>query len=388
MSVAIITIAAIAVVAVLAFLALRPRKRPPAAAPAPPRPAARPAAPAQATTIGPEPPQPVPEDNPDTLPPLLAELTEMDRIRLLRADELPTMRQQAIVARLRSIPQPSRVLQQMVSPTFLARASSSELGELVLGEPAVAARVVAAVNSPMYGLQKPVAGIGQAVTFLGLTSVRNICLRYLLDRSFQADDPALRRHFDTLWRASAVAGELCLVLAQKLRLPDGGSMATHVVLSFLGQLAIASLLRSQGLPMGVGLDMASRTLAEQEQLGLSASEVGFLLMREWELPAAIIDEVRAIDRMLVTPAGELAPEQGARLALCYLSARLGERLVQGQIARIADVDPATDPGPDFHCLRSHLAQPALVRLGEHLQSPDVVRLLDRLGASVGSQEPA
>lgn len=385
MSTAFVVLAAIAVVAILAFFALRPRGRAPATAPAPRNPATR-KAPAAATPGGVAPPaEPVPDDSPDTLPPVLAELTEIDRIRLLRADDLPTLRQQALVARLRTIPQPSRVLQQMVSPAFLARASSSELGELVLGEPAVAARVVAAVNSPLYGLQKPVASIGQAVTFLGLTSVRNICLRYLLDTSFQADDPALRSHFDTLWRASAVAGELCQVLAQKLRLPDGGSMATHVVLSFLGQLAIASLLRSQGLSMGVGQDMASRTLSEQEQLGLSASEVGFLLMREWELPTPIIDKVRAIDRMLVTPASELAAPQGPRLALCYLSARLGERLVQGQIARITDFDPATDAGPDFHCLRSHLAQPELARLTEHLHSPEVARLLDRLGATTGMQ---
>lgn len=50
--------------------------------------------------------------------------------------------------------------------------------------------MLAAVNSPAYGLGRPVAGVGQAVTFMGLNSVRAICMQYALMQAFQADCPA------------------------------------------------------------------------------------------------------------------------------------------------------------------------------------------------------
>ena len=76
-------------------------------------------------------------------------------------------------------------MQQLLSPEFVARASSTELSELVMAEPLIAAKVLSTVNSPFYALQKPVTNIGQAVTFLGINTVRSICLQYMLAEAFK-----------------------------------------------------------------------------------------------------------------------------------------------------------------------------------------------------------
>ena len=55
----------------------------------------------------------------------------------------------------------------------------------------LAARVLRAVNSPFYGLPQPVTSIVQAVTYLGLTTVRITCLRYIFIAAFKTTD--LRR---------------------------------------------------------------------------------------------------------------------------------------------------------------------------------------------------
>ncbi len=387
------------VVALLAFLFLRPRRAdPPAARPAArtqPAPAPEAARPAAAT------PQPAPaakapvadrapqlSDTPPfahaapaaTMPAPLAALAESQQLRLMRAEQIPPLRYRALIEQLQQIPQPSKVLQRLVSPEFLARASSAELSDLVMGEPVVAARVVAAVNAPMYGLRQPVASIGQAITFLGLNSVRAICLQYLMDDSFKSSDPVLRKHFDELWRASAVASEMCLLLAQKLRWPDGGTLATQLVLSFLGQFAAVALMRQAGHAVVPGQGLFQRTQAEQEQLGLCASEIGFLMMQEWKLPPAIIDEVRGIDQILVTPAQALEPRLGARLALCYLCARLGEHMVHRRPGELSNFDLRREDSIEFHCLRGHLEQPALAGLMDILHAPDMLRELERLSS--------
>ena len=130
-----------------------------------------------------------------------------------------------------------------------------------------------------------------------------------------------------------------------------------------------------------GGSLLDRTRAAQDALGLGPSEIGALLLQEWGLPAAIVDEVRSIDRLLVTAAGELPAASSQRLAVAHLCARLGEHLAAGgpatagSLAGLAAGQAQAEDG--FH-LRAHLAAPALARLPEHLQTSDLAQALHQL----------
>ncbi len=297
-------------------------------------------------------------------------------------DSLAADRRQALVVAVRRIPRPPAALHQLLSPQFLERASSNALSELITSEAQIAAKVLATVNAPYYGLQRPVAGIGQAVTFLGLNTVRSICLQYLLDDSFAPTNARLKRAYADIWGASALASELCTRVAAKLGLADASALVAQVLLSFLGHLATATLLAEQDADSGpAGSSLLDRTRAAQARLGLGAAEIGALLLQEWGLPATIVNEVRAIDRLLVTPVGALPAAQGSRLAVAHLCARLGEQLAAGGgasaggLAALAAAQAQADDG--FH-LHGHLAAPALARLPEHLQAADLVQALQTL----------
>jgi HD-like signal output (HDOD) protein len=297
-------------------------------------------------------------------------------------DDLPTERQQALLAELRQIPRPPLSLYKLVSQEYLNAATSIEIGDLIMGEALIAAKVLAQVNSPFYGLRTPVTSIGQAVTFLGLNAVRSVCVQYMLHESFNASNPERKEIFDTLLGASALAGELFHRLAQRLELPEQGSLATQLVLSFLGHLAAVSLMPSDRSLWVAQNGLLERASAEQAQLGLSAAELGALLMQEWSLPANLIDEVKDIDRVLVTPAEAIETKRSRALALCYLCARLGERLSLGSLEDLAAFDPDADSSVEFFHLRSHLDSPRLARLAEFLQAPDMVRSVKKMQAAI------
>lgn len=315
-------------------------------------------------------------------PALLLPPEALGSFQWLAHESLAADRRQALVAAVRRIPRPPAALHQLLSPQFLDRASSNELSELITGEAQIAAKVLATVNAPYYGLKRPVAGIGQAVTFLGLNTVRSICLQYLLDDSFKPTDARLKRAYGEIWNASALASELCTRLSGKLGLPDGGALVAQVLLSFLGHLATATLLAAQDADAApAGGSLLDRTRDAQARLGLGPSEIGALLLQEWGLPAAIADDVRAIDRLLVTAAGDLPTQDSSRLAVAHLCARLGEHLAAGgpatagSLAGLAAGQAMAEDG--FH-LRAHLAAPALARLPEHLQAADLAQALQAL----------
>jgi len=312
----------------------------------------------------------------EAMPPALAEWLQRS------ATELVPAQMAAMVRRIGVIPRPPQSLHQLVSPEFLAEASAAKLGTLVMAEPQIAAKVLAGANSPFYALPKPLSSISQAITYLGINTVRSICLRYLLDQSFKEASPQHKHYFDQLSNASAFASELCFKLAQWLQMPDSGALVTQVVLSFLGQQAAASLLPPARVRDFASQGFLERAKIERAELGLCAADMGDLLMRAWALPPNVSDEVRDIDRVLTTPAQAFKAQRGARLALCYLSARLGERLASGELRDFAAFDLAAEQSPEFFFMRQHLADPELARLPEFLGAPELLAAARRMTDSV------
>ena len=308
---------------------------------------------------------PAPAAPAEPVPPELAALVWR------READLEAPRRATLLATVSGIPRPPGSLQQLLSPEFVARAGSTELSELVMAEPLIAAKVLGTVNAPFYGLHRPVNGVGQAVTFLGMNTVRNICLQYMLAEAFKPRLASSQRVFDEIWKASAIASELSVRLSKALNLPDQGGLATQVVLGFVGHLATASLMPPEALDSWLSRHRVDRTAHEQTVMDLSASEIGGLLLQSWVLPDALVADVGDISRLLVTPVASIDSARVPRLALSYLCSRLGERLALGQLPSLADYDATQDLGPDTHHLRSCLAHPALTGLNAALQAPEL-----------------
>jgi HD-like signal output (HDOD) protein len=315
------------------------------------------------------------------LAPLPAELTAY---RPIRAEQLDGSSKQALIKLFQNIPRPPRLLHRLLSPEFVAEASTSELSDMIVAEPLLAVQLLKTINSPMYGLRTPVARIDQAIKLLGLADVRGLCLRYLMVDAFKADSPERQQLLDATWQSSALASEITLRLAQGLGYVDPGGLVSQTVLTFLGRLATVS-----GMPRGLlakvpARGMLERSAAEQSLLGLSSAEIGRLLMHEWELPQAISDEAAEVDAVLFAPYAAWEPVRASRLALSYLAVRLGERLAYDPAMQLEDFDLLSDPDPEMHQLRGYLDHPAFAGVCGELAKPSFLAAVRRTREALGS----
>ena len=299
-------------------------------------------------------------------------LAELDALDWIRAETLPDRQREAVAAVFKHVPRPPRLLQQLVSPEFVNNASMDELADLIGSEPLVATRVLATANSAIFGPSSPVKGLHQAISTLGLITLRILCLQYLMIRSFKADSPERQTLLTNLWNASTLASELCPKLARAIGRPDPSRLGTLVVLSFLGRLA-ANATMPRGLlstiPVGSFLE---RSRNEQAALGLSAAEIGGLLMHAWDLPDSLVNDVRRVDPTLV----ERAPDLD--LALCYVCARLGEKLASGELRSLSGFDLAHDASADFHHVQSRLSRPEWAAMAAALREPALCESIDTM----------
>ncbi len=277
--------------------------------------------------------------------------------RWRRADELEAPVLQLLTRRLRAIGRPPHALYRLMSPQTLAQASSRELSELARTEPLLAARVLGIVNSAFYGLRQPVASLGHAITYLGLNAFRGLCLQYAMEQTFTPTSREQALLFDEIWRACALAVTQCAQMAQRLGLPEPAALVSEMVLYFVGQIAVCLLAPPAGVVALHAGELPQRLRAEQELIGINAAEVGALMLRAWELPPALVDAVRDIDRVFDTPAAAFAPERAARLAVCHLSARLAEDSLAQRSQPLDEM--LQGPRAELFHLRGYLALPQL-----------------------------
>lgn len=293
-----------------------------------------------------------------------------------RASDWPAARQRELLAQLVAVPRPPRLLDQLLSSEFINQASARQLADLVAGEPLLAARVLKAVNAPFYGLPQPVHSIAQAVTFLGLTSVRITCLRYIFITAFQTSDARRQQAIDQVWRASALASELVQRAAASLSLADAGRWSSAVLLSFLGRLVVLASAPPEQLPALCSPDPVARAEAEQDLLGLCAAEVGRLRLSDWGLPPTVVGDAVDLEWLLFEPVGWPGDGRGHALVLSALCVRLSERAV-APVPGGPAFDFDTEPAHDIACLRARLDVAQRQAVWAWLATPAVQALLVR-----------
>ncbi len=189
---------------------------------------------------------------------------------------------------------------------------------------------------------------------------------------------------DSVWEAGRMAAELCALLAPRLGFTDTGTLGTQTILSFLGDLAVPSLLGNEAGAIRE-LDLVERLRFEQEQLGASSVLLGTIVIRAWGLPPPIVDAVAAAGRIVVTPVGQSDPAQAPRSALIYACARIGEAIARQRVERAEEIELRNTGAPELHHLQGYLRLPQLARLPELLHAPDVRLALARMIAAVHNE---
>jgi HD-like signal output (HDOD) protein len=169
--------------------------------------------------------------------------------------------------------------------------SMKDLAKLIEGDMAISAKVLQLVNSAFFGLPQRVAGVQQAVSYLGANMIRRVLLSVETFSMFDEEKAAGPFSLEALQaHSNVVAAVASKLLTDPIRsadafmagmLHDVGKLilAVHVPEHFKRAMALG---RERNLPLYV---------AEQELFGVTHGEVGAYLLGMWGLPYAIVEAV-------------------------------------------------------------------------------------------------
>ena len=196
-----------------------------------------------------------------------------------------------IVGRLASLPSSSTTYPKLVNVMAQSSASIEQISAVIVTDPALSAKLLQVVNSAFFGLPFKVASVPQAVSYLGLTSLRALVL---LSTVFAAADrcPTVAGFSPSrLQRHSLLCARLARALVADQHSRDDAF--TGGLLHDIGMLALAVGMNKRYALALRHAERSGRPLAEVETsfLGTSHVAVGAYLADVWGLPEVVIDAI-------------------------------------------------------------------------------------------------
>ena len=196
-----------------------------------------------------------------------------------------------IVGRLATLPSSSTTYPKLVNVMAQSSASIDQISAVIATDPALSAKLLQVVNSAFFGLPFKVASVPQAVSYLGLTSLRALVL---LSTVFAAADscPTVDGFSPSrLQRHSLLCARLSRALVQEQYSRDDAF--TGGLLHDIGMLALAVGMNKRYALALRHAQRSGRPLAEVETsfLGTSHVAVGAYLADVWGLPGVVVEAI-------------------------------------------------------------------------------------------------
>lgn len=177
------------------------------------------------------------------------------------------------------------VLEAISNPSPDPRA----LTDVVVSDPALSARVLRTVNSPVCALRHPMASVFRAVLYLGHQEVRSIVWRASFAEAAGDLPGTAGEMLDAMWRHSFAVSRVAYALGRALGVPQPDAIATAALLHDAGKLVVIAMEPEKAAmiyrPPRFG--SAVQLHNEWEMVGVGHGVLGGEVVRAWGLPAEV-----------------------------------------------------------------------------------------------------
>lgn len=200
------------------------------------------------------------------------------------------------------LPTPPGVVVRLLEVTSRENVTTVEIADVIGADPGLTGKIIRFINSPMAGLAREVTSLHQAVTLLGIRTVKIMALSF----SMLGHRPKIAcAGFDQ--QRFYLGSFACAVAAKQLSVATkiGVSQEAYVagLLSQIGLSALASAIPDEYGKILAAATKAPRSLPELERaaLGTTYAEVGAHLLRSWGMPESLCSAVESFRSVDETP---------------------------------------------------------------------------------------
>jgi putative nucleotidyltransferase with HDIG domain len=191
------------------------------------------------------------------------------------------------------LPTAPTILPKLLTALANPNVNVDEVVNLVVHEPALAAKVLKLCNSALFAGAEPTAHVSDAVYRIGFYNVYRLVVAACGEHTLDVAKPEWGVDIRGLWKHSVVTGLAAELLAGACG-EDEGVLFTAGLLHDFGKLIFAGALRSAygSLTSGTHGNPAALLEVERQHCHIEHAELGGALLERWNFPVAVVSAVR------------------------------------------------------------------------------------------------
>ena len=187
-----------------------------------------------------------------------------------------------------SIPSMPKILIEVQRICADENGEISDLATLIATDIGLSSAILKTINSPLYGMNRAISDISQAVMLLGMGSVSTLIAGILIKQSFQGE-AAIR--FERLWDNASIVAETMVYIGQNIddKIPPE-NLYTAGLFHDCGIAAMSMRFSSTYLEtLLLANEDHSKTQVEHEEAMHNSNHavVGYFISAGWKLPKDI-----------------------------------------------------------------------------------------------------
>lgn len=198
------------------------------------------------------------------------------------------------VSKMERIPSMPSLYLELIRKLQSLDTAIDDIAKTVAQDLGMTAQILKIVNSAFFGLPRPTSNIADAISFIGVETVKHLVLAAGIFRQFESRKLG-GISLETLWQHSSRAAGAAKAIAKSER---AGREVTEDAMAAgllhdVGKLVLASNYPEQCEEVG-RLAQAKRTewlVEEREVFGFDHADVGGYLLGLWGLPSAVVEAV-------------------------------------------------------------------------------------------------
>jgi HD-like signal output (HDOD) protein len=215
------------------------------------------------------------------------------------------------------------------------RVDPKRLRECVAQDPALVCKILRFVNSSLFGLNRPVADINQAIGQIGIKRLKLLALGFNLPDELFAEVAA--RELRWYWTNTLTRAVAARLLAEQLWHQSGDEAFTAGLLQDIGILV---LLRELGEPYakfltGVIEEKCHLAALEHDTLGFDHVQLSAAVLAQWQLPSHFVVAIAMPKRM--AKLARLQPNEGELPQQLHLAELLMQLVLQGRLGVLPEL---------------------------------------------------
>lgn len=166
--------------------------------------------------------------------------------------------------------------------------NAKTIAQAVNTDPAIAAKLIKAANSPLFRGTKEFESSAQAIVRLGLQTTKQLVTSFTLREVFKTKEPAIKKRTDELWHHSIEVAAICQVMAKQT---PGLDPEQGLLAGLLHEIGSVPLLRyAADYPSLVNNpDLLNNALAEY------GPNLGSVILKRWNFSDELVQVAQFAD---------------------------------------------------------------------------------------------